>query len=160
MSLFGRLSLGITDEDLEKVGKVDIGDWQTYRNDEYGFEVRYHPYWEPATTGFFDSSGDTLSSAMFNNYQSEQKEVLPFMSIIVHRATAELLGQLNSANNIEVNGLTWKIQTSSNYLGHEFLGFQELDNGNILTIRVIQIEDQGKAETIFNQILSTFKFLE
>ncbi len=45
MDLFRRLALGITDKDLAMVGTVDTSNWQTYRNSEYGYEIKYPKGW-------------------------------------------------------------------------------------------------------------------
>ncbi|MBU4360329.1 hypothetical protein KKA66_00530, partial [Patescibacteria group bacterium] len=45
MYLFTTLALGITDSDLGEVGNVETANWQTYTNNEYGFEVKYPSTW-------------------------------------------------------------------------------------------------------------------
>lgn len=51
----------VTQPEPTQEAEVDVSDWKTYRNEEYGFEVKYPSNWELIILNTkFDKSGDDL----------------------------------------------------------------------------------------------------
>lgn len=52
--------------------KPDISTWKTYRNEQYGFEVKYPPHW--AWSGIIESSSEVFVCFMDKKYNFEGGE--------------------------------------------------------------------------------------
>lgn len=141
-------------------------DWQTYSKTQYGFEIKYQPYWETGGTERPDMvKYHILSWDFFNNmYPKNNPECLPYLRLTVYdsieritESDMKFLGLLDTTK--EVQGQPMKIYIAGpEYCGYAYTGIIELKNNNAFEISVGQIKDKAEVLDIFNQILSTFKF--
>jgi hypothetical protein len=163
----------------EGQGEGVLKDWQTYRNDEYGFEFKYPGDWEVDKTSgyihtkefgqdFLDEGGKVynikdfyaeLSSPGFLSIQD--KTLAEVASNAVYFCTAK------SIKDIMVSGFPAVRCTTSN---GEFGASSRVEqiyilkDGKVINYWMfirdeLALEQQEKYKNIFDQIFSTFKFL-
>lgn len=144
--------------------------WKTYTKDEYGFEIKYDPSWLKGDVDGPDyTKFQILSWNFFNNdklYEqlkqtSGQKNCTPSLSFIIykpeHKFDESFLGK--SVETKEIEGVPMKIyEHVENNCGYTYTGIIKLKNGNIFAVELGLITDKKAIISIFDQILSTFKF--
>ncbi|HOX30008.1 MAG TPA: hypothetical protein P5080_01645 [Candidatus Paceibacterota bacterium] len=145
----------------EKSGETDkTADWQTYRNEEYGFELKYPKEWAIAKNSEeIVSIGDQASNSGFHIEALPNKGKLPFdqwykqevssgnntgyesKKVIINGSEAEVFDTVfHAINTHSVEGL------------EAYLAGQD---------DIIHIVAGGHGtKTIFDQMLSTFKLIE
>lgn len=131
----------------------EVEGWKTYRNEELGFEFRYPADWE-------DPSEDLLSTTVnidFQNSFSLQFGVFYNQNLGRGMTIDELVR--NSFEEIIVDGK--KARKISEYgsakVSNDITVYIPVDKENIV---VVVNQNKGVDEKIFNQILSTFKFIK
>ena len=120
----------------EKVA-VDTSDWQTYRNEEFGFEIEYPENW----------------------IVSRQMSKIHLLAVSFGMESDETMNNTNSRNpifNIYLFSKEAWEETQSWGEKYKAEKVKEDDKGNIIAYR---INRNGYSE-IIDQILSTFKFIE
>lgn len=142
----------------------DNANWKTYSKQQYGVQLKYHPYWEKGGTEQPDMVKEhILSWDFFNNPQpGNNAECLPYLKLTIYDSTVNVsetdkttLGEFNKIQ--DVDGQQMMIYTNSDYCGDTNTGVMKLKNNNTFEISVGQIKDKTAGLDIFNQILSTFK---
>ncbi len=126
--------------------------WQIYRNDEYGFEFKY-----PKEYFLNDASTNELIS-----FDSEG----PGAGLNIEIKKESLSNKINEFKQTEQNLITktfnekkWTIfyhKGEGTVTGSWYTAVTQLDNKNIIIITL----NRSGTEELFNQILSTFKFIE
>jgi hypothetical protein len=149
------LSQFIEIKNLEKTVEEKTADWNIYRNEEYGFEVRYPNNWD--VKGFPQANVPTFSSAQFPGVKIEiikpELDGLP---------SAELLEQAiprigiirQGEKNMEINGLKAR-QWNTDSPG--IVSFIKKEEGSIFQIELYYSDSPG-VRNIYNQMLFTFRF--
>ncbi|MCK5123358.1 MAG: hypothetical protein KAQ87_04415 [Candidatus Pacebacteria bacterium] len=132
--------------------EIDTTDWQTYRNEEFGFEVKY--------PGHFGVSEKDNVISLINYYDSSQK-----IKILKHSGPSLETMDMKSVG-------THKVLVDEYVSNIELFQGRFDNNKDKYYLRVFIFEkdvyyhaetDKDKLEelsSIFNQILSTFKFIE
>jgi len=140
--------------------KVDTSDWQTYRNEEYGFEIKYQPYWEKAAYGIYNKN--IISLKLFNDkYTTKQKDVLPVLSFMVVNNKFDKIPAKEDISNIKIGSLNlWVHKSKHSYAGFKYFTVINLKNKNFLLVQISQIVDKNLAWERFRQIISTFQFID
>jgi len=135
----------------------DISDWQTYRNEEFGFEVRYPPDWTVNENGLVSLGKKSLDVAILvwdngsKEYVEEQWQSVP-CAPGGDSGCAPL--ENKEMKTIEVNGNTvyWKIDGYNQI--HAYIPNEQKNK----TVEIYTVNLRNR--DIFDQILSTFRFVE
>ncbi len=143
--------------------EIDTSDWQTYRNEEYGFEVKYQPYWKKATYGVENNLAQGIEKfVLLNNYKSKQKNnSIPLLNFTIfnEKFSSEIV-QGEYINDITINNINFKIYKKISYSGFKYSAVVNLKDERYLLIAVSQIKNENEAWGVFEKILSTFKFIK
>ncbi len=141
----------------------ETADWQTYRNEEYGYEVKYptdyianidnptRVYFEPSEFVFIEGPFPTIE--IINKSPEEQKESLKQQYLTSESPFAKIIER----EDIIVNNLRGKDMIFMAETGVETRYILLSYKGKTYQLNAAYIL---KIQTIFNQILSTFKFIE
>jgi len=137
-------------------GEIDTSDWLTYRNEEYGFEMKY-----PNNFNLIDNYETTNDKLIYfqsniNPYAPLHLDVTSEMKIIFKDKMNQdnyFLKELssNTVQNIQMNGLSFE------YYSAQTNGFEvyiPLD----VNIAIVFLSDFDK--NISNNVLSTFKLIK
>jgi hypothetical protein len=162
----------------DSVGEIDLSDWQTYRNEEYGFEFRYPADWsyrvesrEYGQTIYLGNpphpGGSEYGGPIFVQIRG-QEDIEDYQ---------KRLSELNRGGSIEVNfaeGISVGFSADIKY--SEWEARDEHWNKEVALplpsdgYLIFILEDyypvdhypeaRRTMEAVFNQILSTFRFIE
>lgn len=157
-------------------------DWRTYRNNEYGFEFQYPKNWEMSelvkgekpiidfiiASGMY--TGGIISSSSGSCFDKENKsgfiDCAEYIEVQLNYSRAESITELlnntikyDSYINVEkipnINGIKYDLKAAPYYKYMKFLN----ENYYVFILYYCDL-NVCKSFDIFNQILSTFKFIE
>ncbi|NTU98783.1 hypothetical protein HGA64_02130 [Candidatus Falkowbacteria bacterium] len=141
-------------------------DWQVYRDELSGIEFKYQPYWKKATHGIAGDLAEQkiVKLSLFNNYNSSQKEALPLLNISIYGADRKFNSFEKDVAGVflkkqKINNVEMSVYKKESYFGTGYSSLIKLKNGNFLLIKIDQIKSNGESIKIFNQIISTVRFI-
>lgn len=135
--------------------KIDTSDWLVYRNEEYGIEFKYQPYWKTAATdvGINEENKDYLLDMLVLNRKNGKDINILQMQIIDLNGYKENdmpdFIEKYLADNIEGD-----IYYKKTYFGNNFYFFYYKDNIEF-KIRVGNIKNKSEGLLILKDILNT-----
>lgn len=142
-----------------------IASWETYRNEEYGYEIKYPNIWSvytttPAYVQFSESgfSSKRVNVDIFNN--SSQLSLKDWWGLYGTRPRQDTLGEDTILAGRPA--IKREAMVGSNF-GTYFRGvLVKLNDTKILQISTsfTHAEDAEDTENYFNQMLFTFRFLQ
>lgn len=151
--------------------KDGIANWQTYQNEEYGFEIEYPLEWEVKN---YKNNYSFLSPKVEECKKTQYECDIYSPGIAIYKSLIELP---NNSKNLSFDKWLDKqiglnlVSGRSNILVGNYDGVEVKDSGvaggyrNIYIIKdsgviiKFSIADESSEMTTFNQMLSTFKFL-
>ena len=158
---------------LEDCKENDTSDWQTYRNEEFGFEVKYPPYVRRiekfGNVSLEENSGMQLlfSEFSFNNINSTYNCSLFIKDKNSTNAisTMNILKKYDWENYFvpkEINGLNGKIIQKDGYgtMNYYFIDTYFLGDNYLYNFQLSGEKYRKDTVDDFNQILSSFKFID
>ena len=147
----------------------ETANWKTYTNTTYGFSIKY-----PATFAIQDKSGQFPPFAMY--FLDKQRvltgeggnQVNPYFSVVAKPFRGSVMDYINDSNNNRIFVETKKIGDNEFVVVKEKFGMGGVANeyllkvkGNVISISPDLIESKDSIDyKVFNQILSTFKFID
>jgi len=189
MDLFTRLALGITDKDLAEVGNVETANWQTYNAEPYAikynqnaykFSIKYPSDWRPREEDHITGIDVSFLSPDYQISEYGMDEItLKGGRFWIHTISNQTVTDLKSwFDSYFYDPMAKQIMFQSQPIsvmigdGNKVSGLEFKDDGiygklfavgdNVYDCRIFfqKEEVSQKYLEIFNQILSTFKFLE
>jgi len=174
----------ITDNKIDsgfQASEKDItADWKIYKNDQYGFELKY-----PENIFKLDKNTNTLSHMLNNFHKYSAKDgsdlgLASDISIVFKKENDKGCNWLETGLGLKSIGVAFefknikgvKYETGAEGEGVEYYCVKNKDNQNVFLIerwflnvsystdllKQADYIDGGKQEEIFNRIISTFKF--
>jgi len=163
--------------------KDDTANWKTYRNEEYGFEVKYPADWELETFERnnikdvinFNSPEVKQASPVFPQYNQRKISIRIYKNLnIQEEMKNEKLGAQIIDKNAAINETKIKVNNISSdqiELLYQMVGSKknlEIStyvsyNNNIYKIHLLGfalMQDEQISKEIYNSFLSTFKFIK
>ncbi len=147
----------------KQVQEDETADWQTYKNEEYGFEIKYHPYWESAGIGLINENSNNIDLLVLNNksYKKQDNNAFPVLSFNLLNSFDEIENGVGIlVENKKIDNKSIGIYKEETYFGDKYTAVIGLQDDKFFMIHVCQIENRNESLEVFNQILSTFRFLE
>lgn len=141
----------------EVSSEIDTSNWKTYRNEEFGFEVKYQPYWQTGTYDIVGIQDKRFIPMIFNQYDSNQNTALPLLNFTISDKGFNFPNE-NYFKDELIHGNLFKIYKSSEFLGFNYYTEISLKNNFYFLIKVGQIESNDEALNRFREIISTFRF--
>ncbi len=137
--------------------------WKTYRNEQYGFEIRYPQVLEDIkkVSTFIIAEGDDISLTINRNAIFDCDNVKTWIATAIEgkeKIVKELLVNLTPAKFIS----QFEIYSARGYLEKRLYTCIKSNPPTVLDFRILKYSDERdkKYSTAFDQILSTFKFIE
>ena len=141
---------------LQLTETIDTSDWQTYRNDEFGFEIKYPEDWEEKENGVLHkATGSELSIIKNNNLNNlTLDEWFQEATVIGGRPTVKAGAESININGVKAYRLDSDLPPPALYF--EIVAIADTQ-GNIYSIYGnYQVDEDAN---ILDQILSTFRFI-
>jgi hypothetical protein len=144
----------------EKPEKIETANWKTYRNEEYGFEIKYPVDWYVETE--INPASKTKLSVSFENYPSEggvEKE--DYQLIIFAIEEESIIQWLKKAKETVAKIEEFTVNSEKGYKATiPKVGISAVIVKNKYLYSLIISFPSAQGEKIFDQMLSTLRFLE
>jgi len=127
----------------------EAADWQTYKNEKYGFEFKYPNYWSLEENEVFKSNANYKLSVRYISKEQNSLSAPTFCMVNSQDARCQIV---KIYENYYAN-IDWKLGNKNN----SFIDIQSPDGGRV-EFQMNNFIDTDK--TIFLKILSTFKFID
>ncbi|TSC78437.1 MAG: Uncharacterized protein G01um101433_244 [Parcubacteria group bacterium Gr01-1014_33] len=148
--LQGELDKGVASE---KPSTIDTSTWKTYRNEKYGFEVRYPESWE------IEVSNQREVKGIFVSFERKSIEVIA-LGVFEGTISADIVNKISprpELKKIAVNGIQMFGLTHSGHQTPYDLYFER--NGRVYYFTESFAGREGDRE-IIEAIVTTFKFIK
>jgi hypothetical protein len=155
--------------------KDETADWKVYRNEEFGFEMKYPPKWEYNKVeknyiGFYDPEKvkipETPYELIIKIFHKEKGIPLdrwvqeePEMKMAIKNELEIGEGKVPEGSFRNINNLSFYLIKTSDFMGGSAIANAYVEK-NGLVIKLSRHLLFPDAEKIFNRILSTFQFIE
>lgn len=135
----------------EEAETIDISTWQTYRNEKYGFEVRYPDGWNVKT----ELGGDNI----FTFHKISGSDARISVSIDGQPEKIEELAEIKMRKQTNVGGISTEKLLGDFYLAEGREWIVQVKRGSFYYFIYGNGYD-AEEEKVFDQFLSTFKFIQ